>query len=253
MPGKRAARHAKQDVRRRWPLGLVAAAVVVVLAGALTFAQTRSSSGGDPTTSSTPGTPSASAGGSGTPSPQPSPSHQSSPAADAKALRACAAEVSSADKVVAAAAQGVSDWSDHVQARTDMLKGRISVSTMDSIWKRTRLAGQADQSRFHAARHGYDSTSECARLRSGSAGTGPAADCLARSKAAKDAVAAADAAMRDWKSHLANMSLYAHGQMSSMTAQDKWVSAWRDAPPHISAYRSARAALEKAPPCDVPG
>jgi hypothetical protein len=255
VPGKRAARPAKQDARRRWLLGLVALLVVLALAGTVTFALTRSASGGG-TTPSTPA-----AGHSATPGQQPTSGGQASPtpqstgaAANPRLLRACAAEVTRAGVVVAAAARGVDDWSDHVQARTDMLAGHISVETMDSIWRRTRIAGPADQSRFRAARDSFDSTSHCARLRNGSGSpSGPTAGCLARSRAAEHAVAAADAAMRDWKSHLANMAMYAHGEMSSMTAQAKWVSAWRNAPPHIKAYRTARAALDEAPACKVRG
>jgi cytoskeletal protein RodZ len=261
VPGKRAARPPKQDQRRRRLVGIVSAVVALALVGALALVLGRTVfSGGDDTpsasstgTASDSPTPEPTASASDSPSSQPTDAQtsdaQTSGAAATTAMRACATEVSRAAAVVSAAAQGVTDWSSHVQARTDMLQGRISVDAMDAIWKRTRLAGPADQTRFKAARSDYHSTAHCAHLGGGSA----AAACVARSKAATSAVAAAEAAMHDWESHLANMAMYANHQMSSVMAQTKWVSAWRNAPTHIDAYRSARAALDDAPACKVAG
>lgn len=225
-------------------------AVVVLVVGTLAVVLGGSPfpGGDDTTTASSAHSASASASG------DQQPTSRGEASGRAQSIRACSAQLSRASTVVEAAARGVSDWSDHVQARTDMLAGRISVTTMDAIWKRTRLAGPADQSRFQAASKGYQSTSRCGELRVAPASSADrAAGCVARATAATRAVAAAEMAMRDWQSHLANMSMHADGRMNSVTAQRKWVSAWRQAPPHVAAYRSARATLDKAPPCKTAG
>ena len=193
--------------------------------------------------------------------PAPRPSRPSRPArsptgagtASTTALRSCATALVGAQQVVRAARPGVSDWSAHVQARTDMFAGRISVEEMDATWKPTRLAGPGDQQRFHAALRSYHAPTGCDHL-----GGVPQADravadrCVTRARAAVRAVAAAKAAMGDWKSHLDNMASYAHGGMSSAQAQSMWVSAWRSAPRNISAYEHARGALASAPGCRIP-
>ena len=170
-----------------------------------------------------------------------------------KLLRACAAHVSKAERVVEVAAAGVSNWSSHVQARTDMLEGRISERQMEAVWNRTQHAGPVDQRRFHAAMQAYDSKPRCGQLnRVPAAHRHITTDCVRRSQSATRALAAAEKAMGDWKIHLANMAKYAHGKMSASLAQGKWVKAWRNAPTNISAYRDARTTLNHAPPCKVP-
>jgi hypothetical protein len=182
---------------------------------------------------------------------QPAPSAEASQAAVSPALRRCAADVSRAEKVVAAAGDGVSSWNSHVQARTDMLNGRMSVSEMDDMWERTRLAGPVGQQRFRDALDSYDAKSSCDDLRSSSQAGQASAGCVARFDTAAKAVDAAEAAMKDWKSHLDNMAAYAAGEMTRDEAQTRWVRAWRDAPVHIKAYEKAREALSDAPPCDA--
>lgn len=246
MSGKRVAHRAEQRSRSRTLLGVITALVVLgVLAVVL---DTSRSTGGDDTRAARS---SASASGSASGDQQPNPPDEASVQ---QSIRACGAELSRASTLVDAAARGVSDWSGHVQARTDMLQGRISVDAMEAIWKRTRLAGSADRSRFQAARKRYQSTSHCRGLREAStSNAGLAAGCAARAEVAATAVGAAELAMGDWQSHLGNMVMHADGRMNSAVAQRKWVAAWRHAPRHIAAYRSARLALDKAPACQVDG
>lgn len=163
-------------------------------------------------------------------------------------LDACAAEVSKAARVVAAASEGVSHWNTHVQARTDLIEGRISEERMRELWKRTRLAGPADQQRFQTALKQYDGTSQCSGLAADQLGK-TATDCVARSETAAHAVAAAQGAMGDWKAHLDNMAAFANREMTPDEAQHHWIEAWRKAPANISAYQDAREALGNAPPC----
>jgi hypothetical protein len=128
----------------------------------------------------------------------------------------------------------------------------MSVSTMDAMWKRTRLAGPADQRRFHAALDSYHPTSACTELRNlPKVDKSSASHCATRYAAASEAIDAAKAAMADWKSHLDNMAAFAAGKMTPAEAQTRWVEAWRNAPPHIDDYERARRALDKAPACTL--
>lgn len=243
MPGKRVARPPGQ-VRARRIVAAVVAGLVLVGVAWVAVAQR---SGDDPEASAAR---SDTAAASTSPSAT-SPSARASTGSGTAAadLRPCAKEVAEAESVVAAAGKGVDDWHTHVQARTDMLDGRIPVATMDALWARTRLAGPLDQKRFQAALQGYGATPHCAALAKAGSHSAAASGCLTRSRAATSAVAAARSAMGDWKSHLDHMASYARGDMTSDDAQTMWVSAWKNAPPHIDAYRQARAALADAPAC----
>jgi hypothetical protein len=187
--------------------------------------------------------------------PSPQATDATTPADDAGTVpQACSAGIATAEDVVAAADAGVSHWSAHVQARTDMLEGRISESEMNAIWKRTQDAGPADQQQFSTAQQDYDGQPSCDELHNDTESHSEAVtDCLARSEAATTAVSAAEAAMNDWASHLHHMSEYADGGMTAGRAQRLWVTAWRQAPENITAYEDARTALSEAPPCDDTG
>jgi hypothetical protein len=165
-------------------------------------------------------------------------------------LDSCSTEITEAEDVVAAADSGVSNWSAHVQARTDLLAGRISEEKMSAVWTRTQDAGPADQQQFNTALQAYGGQPSCGELESGSESqTQDVTDCLARAEAADNGVSAAEAAMDDWAAHLHHMSEYADGGMTAGRAQRLWVEAWREAPENITAYEDARATLSKAPPC----
>lgn len=166
-------------------------------------------------------------------------------------LATCAADLEAADHAVAVAAAGVQHWSVHVEARTRMLDGDISPRAMTAIYERTRLRGVTDHERFDAALRPVEGGVPCAELRSlNSESAGPAGpDCVARSLAAIEALAAARAVMADWQSHLHHMESYDDGGMTSGTAQRLWITAWREAPGNITAYRQSRRTLARAPSC----
>jgi len=159
--------------------------------------------------------------------------------------------VAAAENVVAVARTGVRHWYIHVQARTDMLAGRITYDQMKAEWKRTRLAGPADLERFEAALQEYDEAPGCDLDSVEDSLRDQADDCAARSEAASTAAAAAQAAMGDWKSHQEAMARFADGAMTAEHAQHEWVRAWRAAPGDIDAYGDARAELAAAPDCQA--
>ena len=131
-----------------------------------------------------------------------------------------------------------------MEARTQMLDGDISLRTMTAIYERTRRRGVTDHERFDAALRPVEGAGPCAGLRSLSSESAgpPAPDCVARSGAAIEALAAARAAMADWQSHLHHMDSYDDGGMTTGTALRLWIRAWREAPRNITAYhdRSGR-------------
>jgi hypothetical protein len=253
MSGKRAARHAQTAGARRGLLigvaavvGAAAVAVIVALGwlpGAddgkpADDAASSTSSDGDTRASSSPSSATGSDRGD----------RDASPAT----LRACAASVNSAERAVTVAGTGVGHWRRHVKARTDMLEGRISEKRMHAIWARTKAAGPGDQKRFDEAMRASDRLSRCGRMRGVPATDRTMADhCRERARAATRALSSGEAAMKDWRVHLANMAKYAHNKMSASMAQDRWVRAWRNAPKNISRFRAARATLNGAPRCSA--
>jgi hypothetical protein len=268
MPGKKAARHVRPDGRSRRRLGaaLVAAAAVAVVAVVgvnLTTGWSVDSLLSDSNPTATDGHESSPGSGNASPTHR----HRRAPAAQGDddgtsnlhaaqvtSLRVCAVRVANAQRVIAAAGEGVGHWRQHIQARTDMLKGRISEKRMERVWERTQRAGPADQRHFRATVRHRPSESHCGQPR-----TYPpdlrrmAHQCLIREAATGRGLRAAHGAMRDWRVHLANMAKFSRGRMSAAMAQGRWVQAWRNAPIHITAYRSARAALDRAPACTMKG
>jgi hypothetical protein len=266
MSGNKVARHARPRRRSRLRLGAALVAVVAVVVAAavalnVVAGWSVDSLWNDSNTTATGGRHSSPGAGeaSATPRHQRSPSAQGGDggtsnvqAARVTSLHTCAVRVSNAERVIAAAGVGVSHWRQHIQARTDMLKGRISMKKMDQVWERTQRAGPADQRRFHATERRHPSGSHCGQPR-----TYPprlkrlAEHCLIRAAATTRGLRAAHGAMRDWRVHLANMAKFSRGRMSAAMAQGRWVQAWRNAPIHITAYRTARAVLDRAPTCTV--
>lgn len=166
----------------------------------------------------------------------------------AAALKKCQSGVRASDNVLQAAAIGVQHWSDHVQAQTDANHRDISTKQMSAIFKRTRLAGPADLARYDKARQAAEAPANACEAPKGAPQNvrTTMAGCAERSRAQRPVLDAAADAMGDWKSHLAAMRRSRMGHVHD--AQGVWIRAWRAAPPHIDAYKSASSSL-KAPDC----
>jgi hypothetical protein len=147
-----------------------------------------------------------------------------------------------------AADVGVKHWSDHVQAQTDANHGDISATKMQATFKRTRLAGPADLARYDKALgEAKSSTGSCEAARDVPKEIRvKMASCADRRSAQEPVLAAARDGMHDWRSHLAAMRRSRMGHVHD--AQGVWIKAWRAAPPHIRAYKSAKSSFD-APRC----
>jgi len=163
-------------------------------------------------------------------------------------LRACEAGVDSADAVLAAAKAGVGHWAMHVQAQTDANARKISVDQMQTLFKKTRLAGPADERRYRDAVSAYeDAKASCSSVKGADRATAAALrSCQQRAEAQRPVLAAAANGMQDWKSHLAAMQRNREGHVAN--PEGVWLAAWRAAPPHINAYKKAAQDFD-APRC----
>jgi hypothetical protein len=166
----------------------------------------------------------------------------------AAALRTCRAKVEAADEVMATARTGMKNWSDHIQAQTDMNAGKITMEEMDDIFDRTRKAGEDDEKQYRAALKGYeDQDGSCSEVSGASAEvTERLARCAERGRAQEPVLAAANDGMDDWTRHLGEMRRSDQGMIHN--PQAKWLATWRAAPKHINAYREA-ADKFSAPDC----
>lgn len=172
----------------------------------------------------------------------------SADAAAQQALTACRAKVRAGDQVLASAETGVAHWATHVQAQTDANASKITATEMEDEFKQTRLAGPVDQKRYADAVSAYeDHDGSCAAVKNASPTTKTSlARCATRSAAQQPVMKAAEAAMADWKSHLAAMQRSREGHVEN--AQGVWILAWRAAPEHLDPYAKAVADFD-APRC----
>jgi hypothetical protein len=162
-----------------------------------------------------------------------------------------------AEAVVDAARTGVDHWADHVQARTDLLAGKITEDEMRAVWKATRLAGPADVVSVDDAAKAYEPQADaCAQVEASSVPAEPSDavnQCLERSQAVNVAVTSGRAAVADWAAHLEDMARFKNGEFDAAHAQHLWVAAWSSAPVNIEAFRAADQALARAPDCEAAG
>jgi hypothetical protein len=250
------ARRAKPR-RSRFLVGLI---VVALLAGgavaALRFWPGSLTAIG-PVSSPTASTPPASAEPSteATPTPSPTPSASATPTAKAasgdavRAMESCRERVRAADAVLEEAKTGIEHWAAHVAAQRDYDRRDISGERQQEIFKATRLKGPADQKRYAAARRDYDRVRDASCSKAKGADDKVAdtmADCRKRASAQGPVLAAANDAMGDWKSHLADMQRSREVHVAN--AQQVWLAAYRAAPTDLKAYERARKDFD-APRC----
>jgi hypothetical protein len=164
------------------------------------------------------------------------------------ALGTCRAKIEAADKVLATARTGMKNWSDHIQAQTDLNAGKITTEEMDDIFDRTRKAGEDDEEQYNAAVKGYeDQGGSCSEVPGASAEvTQRLTRCAERGRAQEPVLAAAKDGMSDWIRHLGEMRRSDRGKIHN--PQAKWLATWRAAPKNIDAYRQA-ADKFSAPDC----
>jgi hypothetical protein len=253
MTGGRQARHVRVSRRRKGVLVLVAGLVLGALLAGWSVNQILSRTVDPDPPATGDGSPSAGApdGGTDSSGTNVDGAGDDPSGADGSPVGQCAADVADIEAAVDAARPGVDHWSAHVQARTDMLEGRISTKEMNATYERTKLLGPADQERFSAAVSDIEHPIPCQEVQSRAAGsTGEQEqDCLARSRTAEAALTAAKSTLEEWQSHLHHMEQYADGGMRAGRALQLWVQAWRKAPEGISAFEDAVEALAAAPPC----
>lgn len=161
----------------------------------------------------------------------------------------CQKSVRSRDTVIARATTGIDHWSQHTQAQTDANAGRISAKAMGKTFKRTRLLGPSDVSRYAGAldaarkEHGQcaapDGAPEAVRAK--------LEQCSNRMKAQAPVLSAGARGMADWNSHQAAMRRSKQAHVDD--AQQVWIDAWRTAPPNIKAFDKAKAKFATAAAC----
>jgi hypothetical protein len=186
-----------------------------------------------------------------TPSQMPSTTADPASAAAQKALVACQTTVRAADEVIKQGTTGVEHWAGHIQAQKDSFAHKISTEQMKAQFKATRLKGPGDLKRYDDARSAYQGLGgSCGEVkRAESVVAAALADCNKRSKAQKPLMAAADAAMKDWKAHLAFMQRNKiHRAGTPSDAQATWLRQYYAAPKNISAFNKATDKFD-APSC----
>jgi hypothetical protein len=183
----------------------------------------------------------------------PSPSVTTDPASAAAqtAFEACQAKVQAADEVIKEGKTGVEHWAGHIQAQRDGNAGKISTEEMKARFKATRLKGPGDLKRYGDALSAHkDLDGSCGEVEEADDVVAAAlADCNTRSEAQKPVMSATDAAMDDWKAHLAFMQRNAvHKAGSPSKALQTWLNQYNAAPKNLNAFKKATDNFD-APSC----
>jgi len=161
----------------------------------------------------------------------------------------CKATVHTRDTVIARATTGINHWSQHVQAQTDANAGKISITTMQKTFLRTRLLGPTDITRYRNALHtATHKTASCTTPKGAPANIAATLHkCGQRLTAQKPVLTAATHAMTDWNNHLAAMQR--NKQTHIHNAQQIWIKSWQSAPPLIKPFNTASTKYQTAPTC----
>jgi hypothetical protein len=147
--------------------------------------------------------------------------------------------VQAGEEIIRAADTGVGHWSDHVEAQTKANRDKITVTMMDKIFDKTREAGPSDQEHYQKARKAYEEADgSCEPVKAAPAKIrANLRACRERGQRQEAVLRAAEPAMADWKSHLAQMEhSREHPQPDD---QEVWLRTWKAAPPHIDAFERA--------------
>ena len=194
----------------------------------------------------TPSAPSATASRSATPESTATPARS----AAVKAMNACRDRVRTADDVLDEARTGLQHWEAHVDAERRAEAGAISIAERQKIFKATREKGPGDQKRYADALREYDDVKKASCGKTDGADNKTAATmarCQKRADAQAPVLKTADAAMGDWKQHLADMQRSRVQHNSD--AQQVWLNAYKRAPRNIDPYEKAMRKFDKAPDC----
>lgn len=225
--------------------GMVALAVVwamtVVLSG--TGGDTRTDSGraaaptaAAPTASATPST------GAAEPS-------QQAGAAPSQADRCRRADAELA-RPLRAARPALDQWEVHVGAMNKLVVGAITPAQAGAFWSRSKVGAIRNLARFHAATRrvplaGVDCPDPGA-VTQASPGLRPCARHVARER---DALEAAEIALRTWKRHIRDMRMLDMGHLSPDRANRLWLANWQRGVRELQTFRDADRAVERGRGC----
>jgi hypothetical protein len=175
------------------------------------------------------------------------------PEAAPAALVSCTRSLDGAAAVITAADASRDHWGSHVRAQTDYDAGLISEQQMLDTFAATKAAGPADLASFDTARAAYaPESSGCTGLDAASlpARWQPmATQCAQRAAAVTSVVQAGEAVVGDWRAHVQMMQNKPH------TDPNVYGTMWREmvnaAPPHLTAFTTARDELAQQPACQL--
>lgn len=185
-----------------------------------------------------------------------SPSTTADPAAAraaeaSRAMQACVATVRAQEDLATALAASARDWGLHTDAQRKFDNGSYTLKQTQAQWAASKARGPADLKAFTTATaQTKGTTGGCDGLVAATTGTevaSVATECQQRLAALAGAVKSGTTVHGQWAAHLTMMAAKAHTDGAAYHA--RWVGMVDDAGPALASYRSAAAALAKAPGC----
>jgi hypothetical protein len=237
----------KSDRGRMIPVFLVGALAGMVLLG-LVWATTaiRTGSGSGPVTT-TAATVTAT---TGTATTDAGPSQQTEAPPEPSQLDRCRRADAELAGPLRAAVPALDQWEIHIGAMNKLVVGAITLQQATAFWDQTRVGAQRNLDRFYSATRRVP----FAGVDCPSPGSLPQASTVLSSCAQyvdqeRQALEAARAAMRTWKTHVRHMEMLRMGHMSPAAATRLWLASWQHGIGELQTYRSAERAVDGSGSC----
>ncbi|NHN56563.1 hypothetical protein G9U51_12310 [Calidifontibacter sp. DB0510] len=262
--GERSARRERREqalAARRNRAGMaIAAAVVVVGAGAgVAWATMRDGGGTDATRTTVQGTAGDGGGGaagdsssadgnastdttsSGTASSDGASSDSANATTAATGTAACVARIKAGEAVAATLVPITTHWNQHTSAQRGVNAGTMPVAKAKATWAASKKNGDQEVAAYRTAQTAYDKTPN------GCASQDIPQACRDRASKVAGVLTAGQPIAADWSSHLGAMKTKEHAEFGSYLKS--WMSLVNRAPGRLASYDKAAAALKSAPSC----
>lgn len=206
-------------------------------AGAKASASPKTAPQSSPAESSSPATPSKSAGAA---SSDPTTSGGGNAAAAGGYVTRCQRVYDTQTPPLQAADPAMSQWEIHIGAMNKLVTGAISLRQATAFWNQTRVGAKHRLAHYDRAQQRYaQRTVHCPEPGPAHRAQPGAERCFRAVAARRHTIRLATIALRTWKLHVHHMEMLRNGQMTPSMAEQMWLRSWRTGNRQVHDFRVA--------------